>query len=153
MPRLTKRLGSLLFMLLPCLQACAYLHKVQLAEVEGGVSHGRKVSVKVSETTLDFREAGQIAQGVGKYSGSRSIGELGKIAEMYATFFQWGPKTGAPVFNELYARKIPEALAARCKGGRLANIISVREAREYPVIKGEIVRVDAVCISRGRAEK
>jgi hypothetical protein len=135
------------------LDGCAYLHKVQLSEVESIGDRGRKISVKVSETTIDFREAGQIARDVGSFSNSRPVSELGKLAEAYSTLFQWGPKTGAPVFHELYAREIPEALAAKCKGGRIANIVSMREARQYPIVKGEIVRIDAVCLAGRRSKR
>lgn len=130
------------------LDGCAYLHKVQLSEVENIGNRGRKISIKVSETTIDFREAGRIARDMGRFSNSRPVSELGKAVEAYVTLFQWGPKTGAPVFHELYAREVPEALASKCKGGRLANIVSMREAREYPIVKGEIVRIDAVCLAR-----
>lgn len=132
---------------------CAYLHRVQLAEVEPPSAGGRKLSVKVSETTIDFREAGQLAKDIGKFSNSRPLGEAGKIMEMYAMLFQYGPRTGAPVFNETYAREIPEALASRCRHGRIANVVSVREAREYPVVKGEIVRIEALCLGGAGGNK
>lgn len=123
---------------------CAALYKVQLSDVES--TRGRLVSVKVSETTVDFGEAASIAKGLGRSAGSRGMQNVGKGLETYQTLFQFGPRTGAPVYNEFYAREIPERLAAECKGGYLTNITSIRESREYPVIKGQIVRVDATCI-------
>lgn len=124
---------------------CAALYKVQLSDVEFA-PRGRPVSVKVSETTVDFGEAARIAGRLGRSSGSKGLGNLGKGAEAYETLFQFGPRTGAPVFNEFYAREIPDRLASECKGGYLTNVTSIRESREYPVVKGQIVRVDATCV-------
>jgi hypothetical protein len=124
---------------------CAALYKVQLSDVEYA-PRAKPVSVKVSETTVDFGEAARIAGRLGRSSGSRGLSNLGKGMDNYETLFQWGPKTGTPVFNEFYAREVPDRLAAECKGGYLTNIISIRESREYPVVKGQIVRVDATCV-------
>jgi hypothetical protein len=124
---------------------CAVLHKVQLSDVDAG-GRGQPISVKVSETTVDFGEAGRLAKGLGKSAGSRGLQGAGRAAGTYETLFQFGPRTGAPVFNELYARDIPEQLAAQCKTGYLTNVTSIRESREYPVIKGEIIRIDAFCV-------
>jgi hypothetical protein len=124
---------------------CAMLFKVQLSDVESA-PRGRPVSVKVSETTVDFGDVAAIAKGLGRSTGSRGMQGVGKAAEAYQTLFQFGPKTGAPVYNEFYAREIPERLAAECKGGYLTNITSIRESRDYPVIKGQIVRIDAICM-------
>lgn len=126
-------------------QSCAALYRAQLSDIEGGV-RGRPISIKVSETTVDFREAADIANRLGRASSSKGMGEVGKAADTYTTLFQFGPRTGAPVFNEFYARDIPEKLAAECKNGYLTNVLSLREARNYPVIKGEIVRIDATCV-------
>lgn len=124
---------------------CAVLYKVQLSDLEHA-PRGKPVSVKVSEMTVDFGEASRLARDLGRSAGSRGMQSLGKAADSYETLFQFGPRTGAPVFNEFYAREVPERLAAECKGGYLTNITSIRESRDYPVIKGQIVRVDATCV-------
>lgn len=130
--------------------ACAVLHKVQLAEVDGdNLSKGEKISIRVSETTVNVREAAEIA----KLTQIKEAGAFAKVAGYYSMLFTFGPSTGTPVFNEFYARNIPEALKQRCQKGQLSNIISVRETREYPVIKGEIVRVDAVCVDNIKRKK
>ncbi|MDQ3231805.1 MAG: hypothetical protein M3Q07_08300 [Pseudobdellovibrionaceae bacterium] len=124
---------------------CAVLYKVQLSDMERS-ARGRPVSVKVSENTVDFGEVASIAKGLGRSAGSRGMQNVGKAAEAYQTLFQFGPRTGAPVYNEFYAREIPERLAAECKNGYLTNVMSIRESREYPVVKGQIVRIDALCM-------
>lgn len=137
---------------LGCLSGCAALHRVMLSDVESRAG-GRRISVKVSETTVDLGELADTAKFLGKASGEQGLGAAGDIIEYYQLFFQWGPRTGVPVFNEKYARKVPEMLEAKCPGGRVTNIVSVREAREYPIIKGEIVRIDALCQGGGKRGK
>ncbi len=124
---------------------CAVLYKVQLSDIEN-TPRGKPVSVKVSEMTVDFGEASRLAKELGRSSGSKGMGSLGNAASNYEALFQFGPRTGAPVFNEFYAREVPERLAAECKAGYLTNVTSIRESRDYPVIKGQIVRVDATCV-------
>jgi hypothetical protein len=124
--------------------ACAALYKVQLSDLTN-ISGGKRVSVKVSEMTVDFGEASRLAKELGQSAGSKGLGSLGNAAGNYEAFFQFGPRTGTPVFNEFYARDVPERLAAECKAGYLTNITSIRESRDYPLIKGQIVRIDASC--------
>ena len=120
---------------------CAVLHRTQLGDVEHvPAGRGTPVSVKVSETTVDFNEIGDNAKSVGP---SKNLGEA---SHAYTTYFQFGPRTGAPVFNEAYARAVPDMLIEKCSGGHLTDLISIRETRAYPVIKGEIVRIEAVCV-------
>lgn len=134
---------SLVLSVTAVLTACAVLHKVQLAEVDGRkLSNAKKITVRVSETTVDVGEAAQLA----KMANTKASNSLAKAADYYKMFFQLGPATGTPVYNEFYARNIPEALMRKCPGGHVTDIISVRETREYPVIKGEIVRIDALCV-------
>lgn len=124
---------------------CAVLYKVQLSDMEQA-PRGKPISVKVSEMTVDFGEAAQVAGRLGSAAGSKGMQSLGRAGSAYETYFQFGPRTGAPVFNEFYAREIPERLTAECKSGYLTNIMSIRESRDYSFIKGQIVRVDATCV-------
>jgi hypothetical protein len=124
---------------------CAVLYKVQLSDIEH-TARGKPVSVKVSEMTVDFGEAARVAGRLGAAAGSRGMQSIGRAGSAYESYFQFGPKTGTPVFNEFYAREIPERLTAECKAGYLTNIISIRESRDYSFIKGQIVRVDATCV-------
>lgn len=126
---------------------CAVLHKTQLGDIEPvPAGKGTPVSVKVSETTVDFRELGAIAIIAGKSAHSGALSDVGRALSAYTTLFQFGPRTGTPVFNELYARAVPDLLVEKCPHGRLTNIISIRETRAYPVVKGEIIRIDALCV-------
>ncbi|MCX6132131.1 MAG: hypothetical protein NTX25_24125 [Proteobacteria bacterium] len=147
MPSRYRRLTELAFCfgLWSLVSSCAVLHKVQLSDVESQTIHGKPVSIKVSQTTIDLRETARLAQGIGKQAGSKALSNAGNALETYTMLFQFGPRTGAPVYNEFYARGIPEQLSEECKSGYLSNITSVRETRSYPIVKGEIVRIDAYC--------
>ena len=95
---------------------------------------------------MNLKEISDLAKMAGgKKSGLKSLGEA---MDAYTTLFQFGPRTGTPVFTEFYARDMAERLASECKGGRLTNITSIRESRNYPVVKGEVVRIDALCVKR-----
>ena len=123
--------------------SCAVLHKVQLGDQYRVPSSAKPVSIRVSETTVNIAEAADIARAV---SGSKTTRQLGEAADLYTTFFQFGPRTGTPVYNEFYARDLAERLVKQCPGGRVTNVISLRETRSYPVVKGEIIRLDGQCI-------
>ena len=129
------------------LTGCAALYRVQLGDVDGR-RRGEPISIKVDDTTIDFREAGKILKAVGRANHARGVSGLGNSMSAYTTFFQFGPRTGTPTFSDTYARNVAESLQAACKGGYVTDVISVREARDYPVVKGEIVRVDARCVRR-----
>jgi hypothetical protein len=131
-------------LLIACVSGCAALYRTQLSDVEPP-NRAKHISVKVSETTLDFKEMASLAKLGGRAFHSPAATNVGRGLQAYTTLFQLGPWTGAPVFNELYARYIPELLREKCPKGRVANIISIRESREYPVVKGQIVRIEADC--------
>jgi hypothetical protein len=126
-------------------QSCAFLHSVMLSDVEPRPKSSTPIDVKVSENTVNFDELSAIAKNIGKLKKMKGVGKVSDGLEMYTTFFQWGPRTGTPVFNEYYAQVVPDLLQAKCPGGRVTNIVSIRESREYPVVKGEIIRIKALC--------
>ncbi len=139
------------FLALGCLQlamtGCAVLYKVQLSDVDarGG---GEPVSILVSENAIDFQQAGQIMKSIGRASKHKAMEKAGSNFDTITSMFQYGPRTGTPVFSDLYASQVGAELFEKCKGGHLANIISIREARSYPVISGQIVRIDATCYKK-----
>jgi len=127
--------------------SCAVLHRVQFSDMNK-ISGGKKtpISIKASETTIDLLEVGTASKSLGKALGNKGAQQAGSAFELVSFFLQFGPKTGTPVFNDRYARDIPEKLSQTCSGGTLTEIVSVRETRSYPVVKGEIVRVDGICV-------
>ena len=124
---------------------CATLHHAQTANIEAPSRFSKPIEVKVSEYAVDLDEANDLLQSMSK---NQKRNEQLDDAVSIIKLFQMGPRTGVPVLNEHYARNVGKALRARCPRGKITNIVSIREAREYPVIKGEIVKIRANCEER-----
>ena len=121
---------------------CVALHHVQVGEVDARPGNIRMVDIKVSETGINLDDAAAIARGVA--SSKRGKEAADEIREIIA-LFQFGPKTGNPVYVEDYARFVWEDLWAQCPSGNLTNLFMVRESNNYPVVSGEIVRIRGEC--------
>lgn len=132
------------FLLLP---ACAQLHHAQIGDIDDRPAASIKpVDVKLSETGISTREARLVAETLAYKSahyGARHLRDGFALIEL----FQMGPRTGEPSFDATYAEGILDLLRAECPNGELANLQLVREARRYPVISGEIVKVTGECRS------
>jgi hypothetical protein len=136
---------------LALLTACAQLHHVQLSDIsdlsDRDRASAKSIDIKVSETGVNLQEATDIAKAFTRNERTRD--QMQQVQNMIA-LFQTGPRTGNPVYVENYWRDLPKMLAAECPGGRIANLMSLRETRKYPVISGEIVRIKATCLTRAR---
>jgi hypothetical protein len=126
------------------LSGCAVLHHVQLSDID---NRGQFVSVpmdvKVSENGFNVAEATHIAKSLSNNDNDRkNLGDLGAIIES----FQMGPRTGSPVYSDRYAEKLIYQLHTQCPSGKITGVQSVRESREYPVIKGEIIKITGYCL-------
>ena len=135
------------FLVLSCvlfLSGCAVLHHVQLSDIDNRSQFVLvPIEVKVSEMGFDIGEAKGIAQGV--MTNSRDRQGAGDIAAAIQAF-QMGPRTGAPVYSDKYAEKLIYQLHTQCPSGKITGVQSTRESREYPVIKGEIVKITGFCL-------
>lgn len=126
------------------LSGCAVLHHYQLSEIDNRPGATlTPVEVKVSETGVDLREAKAISQAL--LSNPNDKKNAGSIADTIA-LFQIGPRTGAPVYSETYAEKLIYQVHSQCPTGKLTGLVSIRESREYPIIKGEIVKIQGFCL-------
>jgi hypothetical protein len=125
---------------------CAQLHAVQLGDIDSSRGTLRPFEVKVSETGVSQEEAAGIASGIAAAAGSReTAGGIG-AASGVISLFNFGPRTGNPVFSDTYADGLWELVSAHCPSGRVTGLIAVREQRKYPVISGEIVKIQGYCI-------
>jgi hypothetical protein len=123
------------------LSGCTVLHHAQLGEIDNrDIWNKRKFEIKVSETGVNLKNAGQAIR---QLTGSKGAQEGAE----YLSWIQMGPKTGNPIYNEGYARKIYEQVRAACPSGKVTGLESVRENRDYQVISGEIVKVTGYCLS------
>ena len=131
------------------LSACASLYHVQVSDVEH-TDRGRVIDVKVSETAFDFKAMGQTGLNIAQRNAHRrgDTGTSDKLAglELILALSNFGPRTGLPVFTDRYSDFVLDELIGKCPTGRITGITSVREAREYPYVSGEIVNIRAFCI-------
>lgn len=131
------------------LSACAALHHVQLGEIDNR-SGAELVPIEfmVSEYGIDLNDAKSTSKILLNSKDSKQANDV----MTFLQYFQMGPTTGAPVFVANYADHLEAKLKQQCPSGRITGIMGIRESREYPVIKGEIVKVKAFCL-RYKEEK
>ncbi len=116
------------------LSSCAVLHHAQLGSIDNAMNSNEistPIDIKISETGVNGEEAALIAQ-------------QNDIALLIA-LFQFGNRTGNPVYSEKYAEGLIQEIHRQCPHGKIVNLLSVRETRKYPVISGEIVKVIGEC--------
>ena len=124
--------------------SCAYVHHVQVGEIES-----RKGAVlipfdiKISETGINLQEAASIANSM--TNDQKTSSQLQTLKDMIA-LFQMGPKTGNPVYNDTYTDRLAYLIYEKCPSGEITGLINIRETAKYPVISGEIVRLQGYCI-------
>jgi hypothetical protein len=121
---------------------CAVLHHVQLSDIDGSPEYVKvPIEVKVSEFGVSTQDIKSIANSTNSRAG-KDAGDIATLVE----YFQMGPRTGAPVYTDKYAEKIIYELHTQCPSGKLSGLVSIRESREYPVIKGEIIKITGYCL-------
>ncbi len=119
--------------------ACATLHKTAIDEIDA--QHGRlqPFEIHVSDTGLDAKALGAVASVAARSS------RPSKVADIVA-LFEFGPKTGDPVFSDTFADHVVDEVLARCPSGRVTGLVSLRESAKYAVASGEVVTVRGFCI-------
>jgi hypothetical protein len=126
------------------LTGCAVLHHVQMSDIDNRSQFTLvPIEVKVSEVGVDIGDAKAIAHAsLANAKDRQAAGDVTTIIQS----FQMGPRTGAPVYSDKYAEKLIYQLHTQCPSGKITGVQSVRESRDYPVIKGEIVKITGYCL-------
>ncbi len=125
---------------------CAVLHHVQVGQIDNRKAYKlTPIEIKVSEMGIDLNDAKAISNmAMNSYDSQKANDALTALQ-----YFQMGPHTGAGVYSLAYIQDIEKNLASQCPNGFITGITSIRETREYPVIKGEIVKIKAFCATEG----
>ena len=140
-----KRLSLVLLPFL--LTQCAIMFKYQLGDIKSSGSELVPFEVIVSERGFNLEEAGSVSQAMMKASkNSEAAKHLQTIQDIIA-LFQFGPRTGNPVFNDDYADVIYQEIDNQCPSGQITGLAIVRESNKYPIVSGEIVKVTGYCQS------
>jgi hypothetical protein len=126
---------------------CAVLHSVQIGEIESSTELvSVPFEIKVSEFGVDLNDVkstGRIL--MDKKSSDQTNDVLSAIQ-----YFQMGPHTGAGVYSISYVDHLETKVREQCPSGRITGLMSIRETAEYPVVKGEIVKIKGFCLKSKR---
>lgn len=131
------------FSLLLLLSGCAVLHTVQIGDIESSSEYSSiPFEIKVSEYGLDLNEAKTASKVLLNKGDSQKTNDALKALQ----YFQMGPHTGAGVYSISYVDHMEEKIRTQCPSGRVTGIMSIRESAEYPIVKGEIIKIKGFCL-------
>ncbi len=134
----------ILSILCTLVSSCAALYHVQLGDIESSQGAVLKpFDIKISEVGISIGEIVQTSKFVIADKGDQKrFQEIANIISL----FQMGPKTGLPVYVKDYAKNLIQVIYEKCPSGHITGLTSIREARKYPIISGEIVKVTGYCV-------
>ena len=122
---------------------CAHLHSAKIGERRLPPENATAFESKVNETGFNVQEATAIVKAV---AGSKS--GISKGADTVNKIYEWisfGPKTGNTVLDDKYADNSGKVAQMKCSPNRTVGVVTYRETMKYPVISGEIVKIEGLC--------
>jgi hypothetical protein len=124
------------------LSSCAVLHHVQVGQIDNRSGQvAVPFEILMSESGVNVHEIGALARAARSNAGDAAAG-----AAAIVSLFQFGPRTGNPVYNSHYAERLVYVIHEKCPSGRVTGLMSIREMRKYPVVSGEIVKLTGYCL-------
>ncbi|WP_411821694.1 hypothetical protein [Leptospira sp. 'Mane'] len=143
-----KKLHIFLFLLPAFFTQCAVLHHYSLGDIDNRTPHLKRFKVMVSEKGININEGLALVQG-GLYASNSSsnadaIRDI-EYVKLIITLSTMGPRTGAMTFVKNYTDTIPDLIYKECPSGNITGLQSIRETAKYPVITGEIIRIEGYC--------
>lgn len=137
------KLFKLKFLFFLFLSSCAVLHSVQIGDVESAPEYASvPFEIKVSEFGIDLNDVKATSQILLSKNDSKQTND----ALAFLQYFQMGPHTGAGVYSISYVDHMEEKIRTQCPSGRVTGIMSIRESAEYPIVKGEIIKIKGFCL-------
>lgn len=116
---------------------------MQIGDIESSSDYSSvPFEIKVSEFGIDLNDAKAVSQVLMNKKDSQQAND----ALAFLQYFQMGPHTGAGVFSIAYVDHLEEKIRTKCPSGRITGVMSIRETAQYPVIKGEIVKIKGFCL-------
>jgi len=132
------------------LSSCAYLHRIDIGEIEARSTYVKvPFEINASTTGIDIQNVGTIVKEVYKSSAS----QISKHWSDAIALFQMGPRTGFPVYRETFADNILSKIYQICPSGNVTGLVGVREMNNYFAISGEIVKVQGFCLKKKTKRK
>jgi len=124
------------------LTACARLDHVQIGDIDQTQGNLTPFTVQISEFGIEAAAAAEVGRIATKGQASQQFQEIRDIL----TLMNMGPRTGNPVYDDSYAEKVMEYMYAECPSGQVTGLTSVREAKGFGPVSGEIIRISGYCI-------
>ena len=125
---------------------CTQVHHVQLSDFSPN-ERGRQIEILVREIGVNVEQAVRTAEKI-TAAFSRSNRRSKSSAADTVAMFQYGPKTGKPIYDKNFGNNLLTQLLQECPSGKLTDIESTRLAIEYADtgVSQESVRVRARCL-------
>ena len=137
------------YLLIVFLIHCAFPHHFTMGDLDGTSGKRNHFQVLVSETGFSFEEGLTIAQ-AGLLAANRNANmNTARDIQYVKTIIAlstMGPVTGRKTFNNTYADELADIVYQHCKSGKIVNLKNIRESARYPVVSGEIVRIEGDCL-------
>jgi len=124
------------------LTACVRLDHVQIGDIDQTQGNLTPFTVQISEFGIEAAAAAEVGRIATKGQASQQFQEIRDIL----TLMNMGPRTGNPVYDDSYAEKVMEYMYAECPSGQVTGLTSVREAKGFGPVSGEIIRISGYCI-------
>lgn len=124
------------------LAACARLDHVQIGDIDQSQGTLTPFTVQVSELGFEAAAAAEVGRVATKGQASQQFQTVRDILAL----INMGPRTGNPVYDDEYANKVMDYIYAECPTGNLTGLTSIREAKGFGPVSGEIVRISGYCI-------
>ena len=124
------------------LTACARLDHVQIGDIDQSQGTLTPFTVQISEFGFEAAAAAEIGRIATEGQASQQFQTIRDILAL----INMGPRTGNPVFSDDYAEKIMNYIYAECPTGKMTGLTSIREAKGFGPVSGEIVRISGYCI-------
>lgn len=132
-----KAISAGLMICLSSLSGCITLHNTSIGDISKG---GKKFFVEITDIGINVERT------------SKLIGEMTKKEQdadnvkNIIGLFQWGPRTGNPVYNISAWSKLGEKILEQCPSGQVHSLVSNREFRDFYYGSAEGVRVSGYCM-------
>jgi hypothetical protein len=122
---------------------CAQLHSAKIGERRLPPENATPFDSKVNEIGFNMQEATEVVKMIGQ--GNTKVNEGADTLQTLWDLISFGPKTGNTVFDDKYADESGKVSRLKCSPEKTVGVVSYRETRKYPVLSGEIVKIEGLC--------
>jgi hypothetical protein len=128
---------------------CAIPHRYTIGDLDATNAPKKHFKILVSERGYNFESGITVVQ-AGLLSANQSANMEAardlEFVKILITLSTMGPVTGRKTFNSNYANDLSDIIYQHCRSGKIINLQSIRESAVYPVVSGEIARIEGDCL-------